>query len=125
MTRQDENAPVTSGFVRSYVITGGRRLPAGDDLALHALVRTAPERTLPPGAGPEVRAIWELCSGGCLSVAEVAGHLGLPVGVARPLLTDLCEQGHLLCRAEQAPAQHVPRATLEKVLHGLETLTIG
>ncbi|AYC36570.1 DUF742 domain-containing protein [Streptomyces griseorubiginosus] len=148
MTRQDEDAPVTSDFVRSCVvtggriargriaggritaalITGGRRLPSEDDLALRSLVCTAPERTLPLGAGPEVRAIWELCSGGCLSVAEVAGvagHLGLPVGVARPLRTELCEQGHLLCRAEPAPAQHLPRATFEKVLHGLETLTIG
>ena len=148
MTRQDEDAPVTSDFVRSYVvtggriarcriaggritaalITGGRRLPSEDAVALRSLVCTAPERTLPLGAGPEVRAIWELCSGGCLSVAEVAedaGHLGLPVGVARPLLTELCEQGHLLCRAEPAPAQHLPRAILEKVPHGLETLTIG
>lgn len=116
---------MTSAFVRSYVITAGRRLPSEGDLARHALVRIAPERTLPPGAGPEVRAIWELCSGGCLSVAEVTGHLGLPVGVARLLLTDLLQQGHLLRRAEPAPAQHVPRAQLEKVLHGLETLTIG
>ncbi|MFZ4189899.1 DUF742 domain-containing protein, partial [Streptomyces pseudogriseolus] len=73
-------------------------------------------------AGPEVRAIWELCSGGYLSVAEVAGHLGLPVGVARLLLTDLSEQGHLLRRAEPPRAQNVDRATLEKVLHGLQSL---
>ncbi|MFF0078635.1 DUF742 domain-containing protein [Streptomyces canus] len=125
MTWPGEDAPVTSDFVRSYVITGGRRLPSDDDLALHTLVCLAPERTLPLGAGPEVRAIWELCSGGYLSVAEVAGHLGLPVGVARLLLSDLFEQGHLLRRAEPAPAQHVPRAILEKVLHGLETLNIG
>ncbi|MFC8359007.1 DUF742 domain-containing protein [Streptomyces griseorubiginosus] len=124
MTRQDEDASVTGDFVRPHVITGGRRPPSEDDLALHALVCVAPGWTPPPGAGPGVRAVWELCSGGCLSVAEVAGHLGLAVGVARPLLTDLCRQGHLLCRAEPAPA-HVPRATLEKVLHGLETLTIG
>ncbi|CAM5461683.1 hypothetical protein SHIRM173S_13105 [Streptomyces hirsutus] len=36
-------------------------------------------------------------------MAEVAGHLGLPVGVARLLLTDLSEQGHLLHRAERGP----------------------
>ncbi|MFF8034781.1 MULTISPECIES: DUF742 domain-containing protein [unclassified Streptomyces] len=122
MTTPGEEAPVTSGFVRSYVITGGRSLPSSEELALHTLVTLAPERTLPLGAGPEVRAIWELCAGGYLSVAEVAGHLGLPVGVARLLLTDLSEQGHLLRRAEPPRAQNVDRATLEKVLHGLQSL---
>ncbi|AKN73806.1 MULTISPECIES: DUF742 domain-containing protein [Streptomyces] len=122
MTSPGEEASVTSDFVRSYVITGGRSLPAADDLALHTLVTLAPERTPPLGAGPEVMAIWQLCAGGYLSVAEVAGHLGLPVGVARLLLTDLFEQGHLLRRAEPPRAQNVDRATLEKVLNGLQSL---
>jgi hypothetical protein len=122
MTAPGEEGSVSSDFVRSYVITGGRRLPSADELSLHTLVTIAPDRTLPLGAGPEVRAIWELCAGGYLSVAEVAAHLSLPVGVARLLLTDLFEQGHLLRRAEPPRAQHVDRATLEKVLHGLESL---
>ncbi|MBX7552356.1 DUF742 domain-containing protein [Streptomyces sp. NPDC004232] len=113
---------VTSDFVRSYVITGGRSLPTSEDLALHSLVTLAPERTLPLGAGPEVRAIWELVSGGYLSVAEVAGHLELPVGVVRLLLTDLSAQGHLLLRAAPPRHQNVDRATLEKVLNGLQSL---
>ncbi|UED86244.1 MULTISPECIES: DUF742 domain-containing protein [Streptomyces] len=125
MTWPREDTPGTSGFVRSYVITGGRRLPSESELALHALVCLAPDRKLPRGASPEVRAIWELCEGGYLSVAEVAGHLGLPVGVTRLLLSDLSDQGHLLRRAEPAPAQRVPRPILEKVLHGLEALNIG
>ena len=122
MTTPGEEASVTSDFVRSYVITGGRSLPSSDDLALHTLVTLAPGRTLPLGAGPEVRAIWDLCAGVYLSVAEVAGHLGLPVGVALLLLTDLFEQGHLLRRAEPPRAQNVDRATLEKVLNGLQSL---
>ncbi|MCE0445371.1 DUF742 domain-containing protein [Streptomyces tricolor] len=122
MTSPGEEASVTSDFVRSYVITGGRSPPAADDLALHTLVTLAPERTPAAGAGPEVMAIWQLCAGGYLSVAEVAGHLGLPVGVARLLLTDLFEQGHLLRRAEPPRAQNVDRATLEKVLNGLQSL---
>lgn len=125
MSGPGEEAPATSDFVRSYVITGGRHLPSGDDLSLHTLVCLAPDRTQPLGAGPEVRAIWELCSGGYLSVAEVAGHLRLPVGVVRLLLSDLFAHGHLLRRSEPEPAQRVPRAILEKVLHGLEALNIG
>lgn len=89
-------------------------------MSLLTLVMLAPDRELPPQASPEVRAIWELCSGGYLSVAEVAGHLGLPVGVARLLLTDLFEQGHLLRRAAPPPAQAVDRTILEGVLHGLQ-----
>ncbi|MGA4838190.1 DUF742 domain-containing protein [Streptomyces sp. G45] len=122
MTAPGEETSVTSDFVRSYVITGGRSLPTADDLALHTLVTLAPEHTLPLGSSPEVRAIWNLCSGGYLSVAEVAGHVGLPVGVARLLLTDLFEQGHLLRRSEPPRAQNVDRAILEKVLHGLQSL---
>ncbi|MEU3519920.1 DUF742 domain-containing protein [Streptomyces sp. NPDC006654] len=125
MTNPDEGAPVTSDFVRPYVITGGRGLPSGDELALHTLVTLAPDSRLPLGASPEVRAIWDLCGGGYLSVAEVAGHLELPVGVTRLLLTDLLEQGQLLHRAPPARAQYVDRAILVEVLHGLEKLKFG
>ncbi|MBW8737814.1 DUF742 domain-containing protein [Streptomyces turgidiscabies] len=124
MNAHGEETPVTvtSDFVRSYVITGGRRLPTADDLSLHTLVTLAPDREMPLGASPEVRAIWDLCAGGYLSVAEVAAHLSLPVGVARLLLTDLFEQGHLLRRAAPPRAQSVDRGIIEKVLHGLESL---
>jgi hypothetical protein len=121
MTVPGEEAPVSSDLVRSYVITGGRRLPPSDDLSLHTLVTLAPGRELPRTAGPEIRAIWELCGGGYLAVAEVAAHVGLPVGVTRLLLNDLAEQGHLLRRAAPPPAQAVDRALIEKVLHGLQT----
>lgn len=124
MTTPGEEA-VTSDFVRSYVITGGRELPSSDQLALHTLVTVAPGETMPLGAGPEVRAIWDLCAGGYLSVAEVAGHLRLPAGVARLLLTDLSDKGHLLLRAQPSPAQHVDRAILKKVLNGLQASFLG
>ncbi|MFF7360060.1 DUF742 domain-containing protein [Streptomyces sp. NPDC008125] len=119
MTARGEEEAVSSGFVRSYVITGGRGLPDADALSLVTLVTIAPDREMPQQAGPEVRAIWELCSGGYLSVAEVAGHLQQPVGVARLLLQDLAEQGHLIRRKAPPAAQLVDRKILEEVLHGL------
>ncbi|MEU0969878.1 DUF742 domain-containing protein [Streptomyces sp. NPDC005917] len=124
-TAGGEDLPVTSEFVRAYVITGGRRIPSDDTLSLHMLVTLAPGRSMPLGASPEVTAIWDLLAGGFLAVAEVAGHVGLPVGVARLLLTDLFEQGHLLRRAEPAPALPTDREILVKVLHGLENLNTG
>lgn len=119
MTTPGEEQAVNSGFVRSYVITGGRGLPDAEGLSLVTLVTIAPDRQPPPNPSPEVRAIWELCSGGYLSVAEVAGHLGQPVGVARLLLNDLAEQGHLMRRKAPPSAQLVDRKILEEVLHGL------
>ncbi|WP_445396878.1 DUF742 domain-containing protein [Streptomyces sp. LE64] len=120
MTAPGEEQSVTSGFVRSYVITGGRNLPAADHLSLVTLVTIAPDRMPPARPSPEVSAIWGLCAGGYLSVAEVAGRLALPVGVVRLLLTDLSEQGHLICRAAPPAAKLVDRKILEEVLHGLQ-----
>ncbi|WP_455754500.1 DUF742 domain-containing protein, partial [Streptomyces prasinus] len=74
------------------------------------------------GAGPYVRAIGHLGGGGYVSGPAGAAHRALPVGVARLLLTDLSEQGHLLHRAEPPRAQNVDRETLKKVLHGLQSL---
>ncbi|MEV6163489.1 DUF742 domain-containing protein [Streptomyces sp. NPDC052052] len=120
MTAPGEEQAVSSGFVRSYVITGGRGLPDAEGLSLVTLVSIAPDRHMPPNPSPEVRAIWELCSGGYLSVAEVAGHLELPVAVTRLLLNDLAAQGNLIRRQAPPPAQLVDRKILEEVLHGLQ-----
>ncbi|MFD7590013.1 DUF742 domain-containing protein [Kitasatospora sp. NPDC059811] len=120
MTAGGEEQRVTGGFIRSYVITGGRELPSAEALSLITLVTVAPEQDLPTLPSPETRAIWELCSGGYLSVAEVAARLELPVGVVRLLLTDLIHEGRLLCRSAPPPAQAPDPRLLEKVLHGLQ-----
>ena len=57
---------------------------------------------------------------GFLSIAEIAGHTGLPVGVARILVCDLTEEGHLYVRAPIPSAQLVERQILEEVLNGLQ-----
>ncbi|MFE2727553.1 DUF742 domain-containing protein [Kitasatospora sp. NPDC059327] len=120
MTVPGEEQRVASGFIRSYVITGGRELPSADDLSLITLVTVAPGQGLPVRPSPETLAIWELCSGGYLSVAEVSARLELPVGVVRLLLTDLIREGRLLRRAAPPPAQAPDPRLLEKVLHGLQ-----
>ncbi|MFB6892297.1 DUF742 domain-containing protein [Kitasatospora sp. NPDC056327] len=120
MTASGEEQRVTGGFIRSYVITGGRELPDADDLSLITLVTIGPDQELPARPSPETVAIWELCSGGFLSVAEVSARLELPVGVVRLLLTDLIREGRLLRRAAPPPAQAPDPRLLEKVLHGLQ-----
>ncbi|MEU6236673.1 DUF742 domain-containing protein [Kitasatospora sp. NPDC047058] len=120
MTSPGEEQRVSGGFIRSYVITGGRELPSADDLSLITLVTVGPGQELPARPSPETVAIWELCSGGYLSVAEVAARLELPVGVVRLLLTDLISAGRLLRRGTPPPAQAPDPRLLEKVLHGLQ-----
>ncbi|MEV6103757.1 DUF742 domain-containing protein [Streptomyces sp. NPDC051940] len=121
ITPGDEEEQPTADFVRSYVIAGGHHVPPADELSLHTLITLAPDAELPRSASPEVRAIWELCGGGYLSVAEVAGHLGLPVGVVRVLLSSLLENRQLLRRGAPAKAEAVDRELIKEVLHGLQT----
>lgn len=66
-------------------------------------------------AGPEARAILRLARP-WRSVAEIAGTLGLPLGVVRVLVADLDEAG--LVTVHRPPAQDVTDH-LERVLRGL------
>ncbi|MHA0285967.1 DUF742 domain-containing protein [Mycobacterium sp. C3-094] len=81
-------------LVRPYTLTAGRT-DAGVDLPWEAPVGPAP--TPPPGNWPsaDVRAqIMAVCPAR-LSVAEIAAHLGLPLGVARVVVGDLVVQGYV------------------------------
>jgi len=119
MTTPEEQEPLDSGLVRPYVITNGRELPESGQFSMITLVMVSEEQP-PKLLGPEKRQLWDLCAGGFLSVAEVAGHLQLPVGIVRVLLSDLAEQGWLLTRAAPAPAELVDREILQEVLYGLQ-----
>ncbi|MFI1161546.1 DUF742 domain-containing protein [Streptomyces sioyaensis] len=107
-------------LVRPYVITNGRDLLDGSEFSLITLVtvHAEPPRTKP--LDPEKLRLLELCSGGFLSVAEIAGHTRLPVGVVKILVADLAREGHLYSRAPIPSAQLVDRKILEEVLNGLQ-----
>ncbi|MFG2526689.1 DUF742 domain-containing protein [Streptomyces sp. NPDC048516] len=107
-------------LVRPYVITNGRDLLDGSDFSLITLVtvHAEPPRTKP--LDPEKLRLLELCSGGFLSIAEIAGHTRLPVGVVKILVSDLAREGHLYSRAPIPSAQLVDRQILEEVLNGLQ-----
>ncbi|MGK5499344.1 DUF742 domain-containing protein [Streptomyces sp. URMC 125] len=108
-------------LVRPYVLTSGRELPPDREFSVTTLV-TASEGALESRIlEPESRTILELCSGGFLSVVEIAGHTGLPLGVVRVLLTDLAESGLVHTRAPVPIAERADRKLLEDVLNGLRT----
>jgi hypothetical protein len=104
-------------LIRPYARTGGRTRPA-HDLAIEALVRTAPAA---PGRSlsREHRAVANLCVHP-RSVAEVAALLRIPLGVARVLLGDLATDGTVVVHR----TSHLPPdlALLGRVLTGLRRL---
>ncbi|MFI0483079.1 DUF742 domain-containing protein [Actinomadura sp. 9N215] len=108
-------------LVRPHVVTGGRARPSRNVFDVVTLVVATGD--LPrTGLTPEQVQIVELCLGGALSVAEISGHLGLPVGITRVLLSDLVDSGHLTTRAGAPgarPAQQPKVRLLQEVLDGL------
>lgn len=108
-------------LVRPYVITGGRDLPGENQFALITLVTTAADqRQRPTRLSPEEQELLEMCEGGYLSVAELAGHTHLPLGVLRVLLSSLAEGGYLLTRAPVPQARLADKELLQEVLDGLK-----
>lgn len=111
-------------LVRPYAITSGRTPSVSEraqlDLSTQVMtLRTAGELT---GMTPEHRAIKQLCHRP-LSVAELAAHLDLPLGVVRVLCGDLIERGVVITRSPSArPAEAPNRELLQAVLDGLSRL---
>lgn len=103
-----------------YAVTGGRTRAGDHDLPIEAVV-TATEPDGADGAvqhlQPEYRAILDLARSP-VGLVEVAACLGVPIGVARVLVSDLAEAGHL---AVHTPgyADGPPPQVLARLLDGL------
>ncbi|NGO73092.1 DUF742 domain-containing protein [Streptomyces boncukensis] len=121
MTDDEHNESEAAELVRPYVITRGRDLPQEDRFSLITLVTAASDqRQRPNRLSPEEQQLLELCSGGYLSVAEIAGHTQLPLGVVKILLSSLADGGHLITRAPIPRAQLADVQILQEVLDGLQ-----
>ena len=111
-------------LARPYALTGGRTEPTDADLAIEALVEMTWEGyDALSSLAFEKRDIITLTHE-TLSVAEVAAHLGVPIGVARVLVSDLADDGLVVVHppAEQTPGGTGDPNLLEKVLDGLRSL---
>lgn len=112
----------TGSLVRPYTKTGGRTR-SDYDLAIEALVSTS-ERGKAPDAAvlPEHRSICGLCLD-TRSVAEVAAHLRLPLGVAKVLIGDMAGMGLVLIHQSGMVVGDRPSIEfMERVLSGLRRL---
>jgi hypothetical protein len=95
-------------FVRPFIITGGRSEPAQADLRLETLVVAVGTSREPLAL--ERQHIVALCEQP-MTVAELADRVGVPLGVAKVLISDLVVAGRLAC---QQPAE-LPLHTLERI----------
>lgn len=108
--------------VRPYAMTRGRTQPTGGAFDLISLVVATRSVTIPQvGLEPEHMAILALC-GHMLSIAEVAAHLNLPIGVVRVLIGDLLDRSLLTMRSPERPSDVRENTFFEAVIHGLQTL---
>ncbi|MET8700965.1 DUF742 domain-containing protein [Kitasatospora sp. NPDC004723] len=115
---------MSGGPVRPYVITGGRSRSTRPELAIESLVSALPEQPeLPEDAllNREHQRIVDLCRS-LLSIAEVAAHLGLPLGVVKVLVGDLWDLGAVQVLPPVPQAERLPTTLLEEVLVGLRQL---
>jgi hypothetical protein len=109
-------------LVRPYAMTRGRTRPTvGDFDLISQVVAIRPLSAFDTGLGPEHAVITGLCRQ-ALSVAEIAAHLDLPVGIVRVLLGDLLDKGLISVRAPQPPTQMPNEGLFEAVINGLRSL---
>ncbi|NLG54106.1 MAG: DUF742 domain-containing protein [Rhodococcus sp.] len=110
-------------IVRPYSLTSGRTRPAVE-LALEALIQALPHSEDRQWELDDVNtAIVTLCQHSP-SVAEIAARLSLPLGVARVLVADLVESGHLqiLATLKEDSTDSERRELIERVLSGLRQI---
>lgn len=115
----DDAGPV----VRPYTVTGGRVAPATGEFDLVAFVVAAPD-AVPAGhphLHPEHRRLVEL-AGEPVSVAELAAHLDLALGVVRVLLGDLLAGGLVDVHEPPTTAYLPDDNILKAVANGLRAL---
>ncbi|MEV6830154.1 DUF742 domain-containing protein [Amycolatopsis sp. NPDC051102] len=114
--------PVVNSRVRPYTRTGGRTR-SDHNLALEALVSTSDDGRRYRGVrSVEHRRICDLCLD-TRSVAEIAAHLRLPLGVVKVLVGDMADIGLVLIhQTELVLGDRSSREFMERVLAGLRAL---
>ena len=109
-------------MVRPYVMTSGRIEPTRGEFDLITLVvAVGPEPEGAIGLGPEHLAIIRLCQS-VMSVAEITGHLDLPVATVRVLLGDLLDKGFVSMQEPEPEADMHDIRLYKAVIDGLRAL---
>ena len=110
--------------VRPYAITGGRARPRNQDqdLEVEALISSSAPAEATRYLSYEKRAIIRLCQE-VQSLAEIAGRLEMPIGVARVMVADLADEGLVkIHRPSELIGSHPDLSLLERILDGLRDI---
>jgi hypothetical protein len=108
-------------LVRPFCLTRGRTRPASDIAIEAILVTTGRGRQEAPYAGRHKHLIADLCQQP-QSLAEIAAHMGVPLGVAKVLVADMAAEHMLTLHHPGHDNYHQHMQTLERVLDGLRKL---
>jgi hypothetical protein len=110
-------------LVRPYAVTRGRTEPQRDIPIEAVLVASRASVQQARFAGHDTYRIAAMCEPRAQSLAEIAAHRRLPLGVARVLVADMVADGLLTLRGA-APKEGFDErmALLERVLSGLRRL---
>jgi hypothetical protein len=100
-----------------YAVTGGRTRAGDHDLPIESVITSAEPDDAIDDLQAEYRAILDLARTP-VALVEVAASLGVPIGVARVLVSDLAEAGHLVVHAP-GYADGPPPQVLARLLDGL------
>ena len=123
MGAQGKDGHQEPNLVRPYTLTAGRT-DAGVQLPLEAPVGIVTPTRPAHWPGNDVRGqILSLCAERP-SVAEIAAHLSLPLGVARVLVGDLVVQGYVQVHTTlgEAATADERRELIGRTLRGLRAL---
>jgi hypothetical protein len=100
-----------------YAVTGGRTRAGDHDLPIEAVVTASAADNGIDDLQPEYRAILDLAHKP-VALVEVAAGLGVPIGVARVLVSDLAEAGHIAVHTPEY-TDGPPPQVLARLLDGL------
>lgn len=115
---QEEEDGDGETVVRPFLLTGGRTRPVRDGLQTHTLI-TAPKSAVHAPLRFEQRQIVQMCQQP-VSVAEIAGRLAVPLGVARVLVADLMSSGYVISYEQDEEALSVE--TIERIVKRVRAL---
>lgn len=110
-------------LVRPYAVTRGRTEPR-QDIAIEAVL-TASAAAVDESrfAGHDKYRIAMMCGSRAQSLAEIAAHARLPLGIARVLAADMVAEGLLTLHSAAPTEVYEERMELlERVLSGLRRL---
>lgn len=121
---QPEPGPADEpSLVRPYILTAGRT-DSRVDLPLEAPIQAVPTEAPVHWPRSDVRGQIVELGARSLSVAEIAAHLSLPLGVARVLIGDLVTQGYLRVQSTlgAVSTDDERRELIGRTLRGLRAL---